>query len=175
MSTDLSSYWVLHPEEMMHIQNQVLIIAITALNKCSLKHLLQNIIFTDGNEVKVMFKLMFEIFASELDILLIEVCHSYGLMFMDSAFIAKLLCSDMQAEYFDPFWTIHDELWVSSSPNELVRCPIQLLQQIFMIRFGGLVSSYPRSFLLRKLCNCSTIHDEDLFERIQNEVRKISV
>jgi hypothetical protein len=160
---------------MMHIQNKVIIIAIATLNKCSLKDLLQNIIFIDGNEVKVMFKLIFEIFASELDALLIEVCHLYGLMFIDSAFIAKIICLDMQANYFDPFCRIDNELWVSSSPNDFLRCQNQLLQQIFMIRFGGLVASYPRSFLIRKLCNCSTIHDENLFERIQNEIRKISV
>ena len=177
LCTSTDSYYSsqLSSEHIANIQKHVYVIAIATLNKCSLRNTIQQIIFMEECEVRTMFKLLFEVFTKELDDLLVEVCSSYNLMIMDSAFIAKFLCADIIQPYYNHNWMIYDQLWISSTPLELMCCPIQVLHQIFAIRFGALVTNYPRSFLLRKLCNCSTIHDDDLFERIQDEVREIAI
>lgn len=164
-STDI--YW---NDSLAFMQSQVFLVAIKTLNKFSLRNLLQNITFVDEYEVRIMFKLIFQVFASELDAILIEVCSTQNFMIIDSPLVVRFLCVDMKTPYFDILWRIDDTLWTSTKPMELIHCPIQLLQQIFTIRFGTLVTDYPRSFLLRKLCNCSTIEDEDLFQSIQNKV-----
>lgn len=160
-------------EDTDHIREKVIAASIWVLDKSSLKSLLQQIIFVDNDEVCDMFKLMFEIFFNELDPLLLEYCSINNMMVMDSPYIAKYI--SISTEYVNPSLQVDYHIWESSDIYELSYCDTSLLRHMLTSRFGAYVNTFPRSFLLRQLCGCSTIHDNDLLQRIRNEIYKLTI
>lgn len=156
-------------------------LAIRVLDVSRFKNMITTMLFENSNEVLQLFKLIFRMFPDELSPLLEDVLHQTDNLWTDCEFIHRNLWSHIDEqtmvyrEQFHLVDTILDVLWTSKDNKYLSLLTTNALRKIFSIHFGCIENCYPRSFILRLLCDTNSSNDSKFFNEVNEKVSELDV